>query len=72
VDRQPQYYAETSKRLQETIPENKKLREGREQKYIEEKRKYQARIKHEKMNSWKEFCNATASKNTWSQVYKLA
>jgi len=27
VDRQPQYYAETSKRLQETIPENKKRRE---------------------------------------------
>jgi hypothetical protein len=58
--------------LQKTIPENEKLREGRKQNYTEEKRKYQAGIKHEKLNSWKEFCDMTASTNPWSQVYKLA
>ena len=64
-----------SKCLQKTVPENKKQREteGRQKtKIYEEKRKYQAGIKHEKMNSWKEFCNLTASTNPWSQVYKLA
>jgi hypothetical protein len=38
----------------------------------EEKRKYQAEIKHEKLKLWKEFCNVTASTNPWSQIYKLA
>jgi hypothetical protein len=33
---------------------------------------YQAEIKKEKFNSWKEYCNVAASTNTWSQVYKLA
>ena len=51
---------------------DEKLREGGKQKYTEEIRKYQAGIKHEKMNSWKEFCNVTASTNPWKQVYKLA
>jgi len=50
---------------------DEKLRESRKQKYIEEKRKYQAGINHKKLNSWKEFCNVTASTNPWSQVYKL-
>jgi len=26
----------------------------------------------DKLNSWKEYCNVTASTNRWSQVYKLA
>ena len=72
MNRQPQHNQETSKHLQKTIPENEKLREGRKQNYTEEKRKYQAGIKHEKLNSWKEFCDMTASTNPWSQVYKLA
>ena len=33
---------------------------------------YQAGIKTEKFNSWKEYCNVAASTNPWSQVYKLA
>ena len=72
MNRQPQHNQETSKHLQKTIPENEKLREGRKQNYTEEKRKYQAGIKHEKLNSWKEFCDMTASINPLSQVYKLA
>jgi hypothetical protein len=60
------------RRLYQRTINDKKLREGRKQKYIEEKRKYQAGIKHEKMNSWQEFCNVTASTNPWSQVHKLA
>jgi hypothetical protein len=32
---------------------------------------YQAIIKKEKLNSWKEYCNVAASINPWSQVYKL-
>jgi len=28
---------------------------------------YQAGIKKEKLNSWKEFCNVAASINPWSQ-----
>jgi len=59
------------RRLYQRTRNNEELREGRKLKYIEEKRKYQARIKHEKLNSWKEFCNVTASTNPWSQVYKL-
>jgi len=60
------------RRLYQRSRNDEKLREGRKQKYIEEKRKYQAGLKHEKINSWKEFCNVTASTNPWSQVYKLA
>jgi hypothetical protein len=62
----------TCRRLYQRTRNDKELREGRKQKYIEEKRKYQAGIKHEKLNSWKEFCNVTASTNPWSQAYKLA
>jgi len=51
------------RRLYQRIRNDEKLREGRKQKYTEEKRKYQAGLKHEKMNSWKEFCNVTASMN---------
>ena len=28
--------------------------------------------KNEKLNSWKEYCNVTASTIPWSQIYKLA
>jgi hypothetical protein len=28
-------------------------------------------MRKEKINSWKEYCNVTASSNPWSQVYKL-
>jgi len=51
---------------------NKVLRERRKQKYVEVKRTYQALIKKEMFNSWKEYSNVTASTNPWSQVYKLA
>jgi hypothetical protein len=41
------------------------LRETRKQHYIEAKRKYQAGIRKEKFNSWKEYCNVAASTNPW-------
>ena len=39
--------------------------------YHEEKSRYQAAIKKEKLNSWKEYCNLTPSTNPWNTVYKI-
>jgi low affinity Fe/Cu permease len=59
-------------RLHQRTKNDEVLRESRKQKYVEAKRQYQAEIKKEKGNSWKEYCNVAASTNPWSQVYKLA
>jgi hypothetical protein len=47
------------------------LRERRKNQYHDEKSKYEAAIKREKIKSWKELCNLTAL-NPWIAVYKLA
>jgi phosphatidate phosphatase PAH1 len=51
---------------------NEELRESRKQKYFGAKKMYQLRIRKEKFNLWKEYCNVTSSSIPWSQVYKLA
>jgi hypothetical protein len=51
---------------------NEKLREYRKNIYCEEKTKYHATIKKEKLKSWKEYCNLTPGTNPWNAVYKLA
>jgi hypothetical protein len=51
---------------------NDDLRERRINQYHEEKSKYQAEIKREKIKSWKEFCTLTSSTNPWNDVYRLA
>jgi len=48
------------------------LRERRKTIYLAEKAKYEATIKREKIQSWKEYCNLTTSSNSWNEVYKLA
>jgi len=60
------------RRLFQRTKNDEKLREDRKKNYGEAKRNYQTEIKKEKLNSWKEYCNVTASTNPWSQVYKLA
>jgi len=46
-------------------------RETRKKTYHEDKSRYQAAIKKEKLNSWKEYCNLTPSTNPWNSVYKI-
>jgi hypothetical protein len=53
--------ANACRRLYQRTRNDEELRECRKQKDIEEKRKLQAGIKHEKLNSWKEFCNVAAT-----------
>jgi type II secretory pathway component PulJ len=48
------------------------LRERRKNQYHDEKSKYQAAIKGEKIKSWKEFRTLTSPTNPWNAVYKLA
>ena len=60
------------RRLYHRTRNDEEQRERRKQKYLEEKRKYQAGMKKEKFNSWTEYSNVAASTNPWSQVYKLA
>jgi hypothetical protein len=48
------------------------LRENRKNQYIEGKRKYQAAIRKEKINSRKHYCNTTSPSNPWNEAYKLA
>jgi hypothetical protein len=58
------------RKYQRTI-NSEELRENRKNQYFERKRKYQAAIRKEKINSWKQYCN-TSSNNPWDVVYKLA
>jgi ribonuclease HI len=60
------------RRLYQRTRNDEDLRKKRKHKYHEEKKNYQHEIRKEKLNSWKEYCNVTASINPWSQVYKLA
>jgi hypothetical protein len=47
-------------------------REWCKNQYHEEKSQYQATIKREKINSWKQFCNLTSATNPWNAIYKIA
>jgi len=60
-----------TRRFQRTR-KNDGLREQRKTSYLEEKARYQATIKREKIHSWKEYCNLMTSSNPWNEVYKLA
>ena len=52
---------------------NEELRTRRKKQYIQEKKKkYQAAIRREKTNSWKQHCTITTPNNPWNEVYKLA
>ena len=59
------------RRFQRTV-NNEQLREERRIQYLEGNREYQLTIKHQKINSWKEFCNITDGSNPWNAVYKIA
>jgi ribonuclease HI len=59
------------RRYQRTI-NNDELRESRKNEYIEGKKKYQAAIRKEKINSWKKYCNNTSPGNPWNEAYKQA
>ena len=51
---------------------NAELRDACKTSYFEEKARYAATIKREKIRSWKEYCNLTNSANPWNEVYRLA
>ena len=51
---------------------NEGLREQRKTRYLEEKARYEATMRREKLRSWKAYCNLTTSSNPWNKVYKLA
>jgi hypothetical protein len=48
------------------------LREQRKPIYLAERVRYEAKIKRDKIQSWKEYCNLSTSSNPWNEVYKLA
>ena len=48
------------------------LRESRKKQYTKAKTQYQAAIKKEKIESWKQYCTVTSPNNPWNEVYKLA
>ena len=48
------------------------LREARKNEYFAVRRTYQATIKKQKIDSWKQYCNTTTSINPWNAVYKIA
>jgi len=59
------------RRLYQRTKNNEELREHRKNR-CKEKTTYQAKIKREKLKSWKEYCNLTPCANPWNAVYKLA
>jgi hypothetical protein len=59
------------RRFQRTL-HNEELRASRKKQYCEEKKKYQAAIRMEKTNSWKQHCSLVTPNNPWNEVYKLA
>jgi hypothetical protein len=59
------------RRYQRTIQDSN-LREIRNDQYLQEKRKYEATLRKAKIQSWKQYCNATMSTNPWNTVHKLA
>jgi hypothetical protein len=62
----------TLRRRYQRTKNNEELREYRKNIYCEEKAKYQATIKKEKLKSWEEYCNLIPGTNPWNAVYKLA
>ena len=48
------------------------LRHERRLQYQEGNRHYQAKLRQEKLKSWKEFCSRTENSNPWNAVYRLA
>lgn len=59
------------RRYQRTI-NNEELREKRRKQYLKEKKEYNAIIRKEKIQSWKEYCSLTPSNSPWNAVYRLA
>ena len=51
---------------------NEYLRERRKNRYLEEKARYEATIRREKLRSWKAYCNLSTTSNPWNEVYKIA
>jgi len=62
---------DNEKKIPRTL-NNEEQRENRKNQYIEGKKKYQAAIRTEKLNSWKQYCNTTSPSNPWTVAYKLA
>ena len=40
--------------------------------YLECNRLYQAKLRKEKLKSWKDICSGTESSNLWNSVYRYA
>jgi hypothetical protein len=74
VDSRANNYEEENQCPKNKISKNYKQQraESRKNQYQEEKTKYQAAIKREKIKSWNDFCNLTSSTNPWNAVYKIA
>jgi len=50
---------------------NEELRENRKNQYTEAKTKYQAAIRKEKTNSWKQDSTVTSPSNPWNEVINM-
>jgi hypothetical protein len=48
------------------------VRQDRRLQYLEGNRTYLAKLREEKIRSWKEFCTSTDSTNPWNAVYRYA
>jgi len=74
-DRGVNYHKEKNQRPKKKISNNynnNKLWDSRKNQYPDERTKYQAALKREKIKSWKEFCNLTSATNPWNAFYKIA
>ena len=60
------------RRLYQKTKNNNDLRESRKNQYTVAKTAYQAAIRKEKTNSWKQHCTSPSPTNPWNVVYKLA
>ena len=61
----------TRRRYQRTLQDSN-LHETRKLQYLQEKMAYGATLRKAKVQSWKQYCNATTSANPWNMVYNLA
>jgi hypothetical protein len=59
------------RRYQRSIQDSN-MRETKKNQYLQEKRNYETTLRKAKIQSWKQYCNATMSSNPWNMVYKLA
>ena len=59
------------RRRYQRIHNNEELRDSIKNQYTKAKTTYQAIIRKEKTNSWKQYCTATSPINPWNEVYKL-